>query len=991
VFVYSEENCPQGITPSSFFGATGCAPVQGIGQPSSVAVVDHNTITFNFPAGNGGGYDVLVDVGNQSSGVSGDNKFAYQVPIVDDSKPAVQPLALPISDTRITITGRNFGIDESKVDVSIGGRMCDRSTIRLFPFRNNGVVTGLGEIYVNIPFGAGNNLPVLVHVAGRVSEAPANGTKKGTFSYTIPVVNYTTPVPTEGSVASGVPLSIFGWNFGPTGNVSQVMAGGQVCGKAKVTEKDKVITCEQPAGMGKELDVFVRIAETSDTQSQDTGLKKFAYEAPIVTNVNPASGKVGDYITITGRNFGLTSGALLMCVVGPEGQCWNNDNNEMVKLHTKFYAQVPVGFGSNRAIRVSAKGLLGPATTDVFFSYAAPQVKAAKGVPTSGGTLRVIGKEFGPTNSSAFDSVTVRDSNGNLIQCASPRVVVADTDVDCDLPAGIGKDLEVQVSVGGQKSNWEKVFSYDAPIINNIEPATAAAGETVTVTGANFGINASHIRLTLFKQVPGGGLWQLPVPVNLSNVATVQPHTKISFTAPLGAGPELTLRVTVPVYGTDTSYSRISQSAVPVEGASTTFSYARPVIETATPVPTTGGVTTITGKNFGPAGSSLVNSVILRKTSKEMMCTDATVTVDNTQLTCTIGAGSGLAYDMALTIFNQTNNDGAKYAFQAPVVDSVQPGQAKPGDLVTITGKNFGTVASDITVALGNAVCRDVAMLAAHTSLSCTVPASEGKGQPAVATVAQLSGSRVGAGLFTYSKSGCTADTAENYDRNATSDDGSCQILGCTKATAFNYNPEANKDDGLCEDNPIEVTMRIKLDYAVYLSDKTNYETKFVAEVARNLNISESRIQIVNVTKGSVVFTFKIYDKPSSRAAAAAQKLEQQVISNKWQSEYTLLTLEVKGSSTGTVKTKADEPVISMDSIIGVSVGFSLIVIWLLLWRRCMTACAERCFKSVEADDSLMEVQVYSNPLPQSKLPGGYEKYEGKALPPVGSGGYQKI
>ena len=48
---------------------------------------------------------------------------------------------------------------------------------------------------------------------------------------------------------------------------------------------------------------------------------------------------------------------------------------------------------------------------------------------------------------------------------------------------------------------------------------------------------------------------------------------------------------------------------------------------------------------------------------------------------------------------------------------------------------------------------------------------------------------------------GCTDETANNYNPDATVDDGSCtyDIYGCTDDTANNYNPDANVDDGSCE------------------------------------------------------------------------------------------------------------------------------------------------------------------------------------------------
>ncbi len=45
---------------------------------------------------------------------------------------------------------------------------------------------------------------------------------------------------------------------------------------------------------------------------------------------------------------------------------------------------------------------------------------------------------------------------------------------------------------------------------------------------------------------------------------------------------------------------------------------------------------------------------------------------------------------------------------------------------------------------------------------------------------------------------GCTDDNADNYNAEATNDDGSCIYLGCTNEQADNYDPNANQDDGSC-------------------------------------------------------------------------------------------------------------------------------------------------------------------------------------------------
>ena len=56
-------------------------------------------------------------------------------------------------------------------------------------------------------------------------------------------------------------------------------------------------------------------------------------------------------------------------------------------------------------------------------------------------------------------------------------------------------------------------------------------------------------------------------------------------------------------------------------------------------------------------------------------------------------------------------------------------------------------------------------------------------------------------GSCTYTVPGCTDPNANNYNSNANQDNGSCtyDVYGCTDSTAKNYNSSANKDDGSCE------------------------------------------------------------------------------------------------------------------------------------------------------------------------------------------------
>ena len=924
----------------------------------------HKEITCEIAKGTGGNYSIVVEVGSQNSGDTGNQKMSYHPPEPQILVPLEQrEQDLELGNTMITVTGKNFGDDYNKLKIRVGDVFAVQDSLRMFFIQNSDLV----EVIARVPAGAGSKIPVTVIVDGVESVDNPNIT----FSYLAPYVTGSTPVGTAGGETE-----IYGGNFGPNGTVPHLVTLGGVACANPLTTENSTIRCNAPAGVGKDLDVFIQIGQSDTINSTTSGAGKFRYICPLIeaitASVPELSAAGPQTVTVTGTNFGNDNSKITAKIRKPEyiltadptsGTYFETNavtldvNYGTPNSFTKDYRlefTVPPGFGNQLPIVIDVAGQDSASNCAIpkalpigdnldyskLFSYSQPRIDAVSAVPTSGGTITLTGKYFGPVGTEGLGQIYVNAHDGRNISCTSPKVTKADTEAQCEVGPGVGSNLPISIVVGGYASITKNVFSYALPSVTGISPGTdVKGGDIVTVTGINFGTNSSLIALSLLKDMKVGDSDQ----IEFSTVVTItKPHKEFTFIAPTSTGKLRGVQVILPKEpSADAGNPDQHRSFSQVGLDEPSFTYKPPKVSTLGKVPTSGGVVTVTGTGFGTGVKKANYFPVLVIGGNP--CNNLNVVTPDSALTCQIGEGTGGNNEWTLTVDGQS--DGAStYSYQSPEVSSVLPTTGSQGATITVAGQNFGSDAANVIIGIGNYSCTDVFMVTKHSKVTCRVPKGEGIN---VDLTANVSGLVSPPAMFSFTLFGCTDKSAQNYNPLATVLDSSCIFLGCTNAKSVNFDSKANKDNGSCILDPVKVTMKVKLDFKEYLKEPEFHQNIFKDDLSKNLGIDKSRIMILGATEGSTVFDFYIIDDPKKPAKDVASNLQEKIVSNKFAISYPVVEVTMKSTDDSLpetkITTKEGEPRVSMESIIGIAACTGFILIWALTYRACFRFCARCC------------------------------------------------
>jgi peptidoglycan hydrolase-like protein with peptidoglycan-binding domain len=235
----------------------------------------------------------------------------------------------------------------------------------------------------------------------------------------------------------------------------------------------------------------------------------------------------------------------------------------------------------------------------------------------------------------------------------------------------------------GTGSGAAPFFVGSQPVISSVSPPAAPSGATVTIDGVNFGA------------VQGG--------VTLNGAAVV-----------VSGWTDTQIQIALPATATSgnlvVDVSNATSNAVP-------FSIGtQPLISSVTPPSAPAGDSlTISGVNFG----SVPGSVTLDGTSLIVGgWTDAQIGV-----TLPVGASSG---NLLITVGASASNPVPFIVGTQPVISSISPPVAQPGDSVQINGANFGSTRGLSTVTL-NGVAVNVKNWS-DTQITASVPTGAASG-----------------------------------------------------------------------------------------------------------------------------------------------------------------------------------------------------------------------------------------------------------------------
>ncbi|MEM7244962.1 MAG: IPT/TIG domain-containing protein [Acidobacteriota bacterium] len=397
---------------------------------------------------------------------------------------------------------------------------------------------------------------------------------------------------------------------------------------------------------------------------------------PLLDRVEPPSGPPGTVATLVGSGFLGVDG------VGPVVHFGSFEARILDLTDTQLIVLVPVGPPPDSLVDVTVGTcggigrLAGAYTVDDFLGCSlAPSLESVD--PDSGpvGTAVLLRGAAFIGDDGLAAHVTFGLTEARVLAATTTEMLVEAPTVPLD-----GTSVSVTVATCGGTDRLDEAFTYDVtgcprpPVLDSLEPTSGPAGTVVTLRGADL-IGADGLAAS--------------VRFGLTEAVVVDSAAEqLLVVVPDGFPDDTTVSVTVTTCGgTDMLAGAFTFDTL--VGCTST----PPVFESVEPSEGPAGtVVTITGQDLIDLCDSV--SVVLFG-MEEAVVIDATAT----QLLVVVPEGIPAGTEVSLTLLNCCGTDSEPAAFTysdaagctstPPILDTVDPGEGRAGDVVTLTGSRF--------------------------------------------------------------------------------------------------------------------------------------------------------------------------------------------------------------------------------------------------------------------------------------------------------------